>query len=102
PRALALSEGCLPLQVVAAELSVAVQAVERERGRMDELPLCELVGRPRVVAERDLPDQESEHRRDADARAALRDALYRAGPRLRAHAGTINAGVPTSTCLNSH
>ena len=52
---------------------------------------------PVLVPERDLPHEQPEERRDPGERDRLSDALDRSG-----HARTMNTGVPTSTCSNSH
>ena len=74
-----------------------VETVEREVGGLDGFPLRELVGRPLLVTERDLPDEQPQERGDPDERDRLADALDRSG-----HALTMNTGVPTSTCSKSH
>ena len=75
----------------------SVEAVEVERRRGDDLAPCEIVGGAVLVPERDLPDEQPEEGGDPDERDRLADALDRSG-----HALTMNTGVPTSTCSNSH
>ena len=87
----------LPAKVRHRQRPVAVEAVEVERRRGHDLAACELVGRTVLVAERDLPDEQPEERRDPDERDRLADALD-----LPGHAATMNTGVPTSTCSKSH
>ena len=74
-----------------------VEAVEVERRRGDDLAPRKVVGGAVLVPEGDLPDEQPEEGGNPDERDRLADALDRSG-----HALTMNTGVPTSTCSNSH
>ena len=71
-------------------------------GACTSLPSASSSAAPVVRPNATFQIRSAEQRRHADQRGQLRDALDAPRPCVRAHAGTMNTGVPTSTRWKSH